>query len=208
MRAVGLSVGDRLPPERELAARLDVSRVSVKQALLILEVQGAITTRQGGGSYLLREGAAGAETVAALLADPGQLPQAFEARHALEAKLAQLAALRRTEGDLAALDAALAAMAEDDTLDPTGRAFHDALARAAHNDVLRAMVDQLPPRVTACGSARALAEHRALLAAIRAGDPVGAVTAVDRHLAAVAETELPDATAAPFPYTPARRAAP
>lgn len=212
----GLAVGDRLPPERELAARLQVSRASVKQALLILEVQGAIATRHGGGSYLLREGAAGPETVAELIERRNHLPQALEARHALEAKCAQLAAVRRTETDLAAMEHALEAMAADlddaARVDEATRTFHDAVNHAAHNEVLLALMDQIasfvgeirheslsqPGRPT-----KSLAEHHALLAAIRARDPKAAVAAVDAHMATIAQVRLLDWTppdgAAPDP---------
>ena len=51
----GLKAGDRLPAERDLAASLGVSRASVKQAIVVLEVQGLVEARHGGGTYLVRD---------------------------------------------------------------------------------------------------------------------------------------------------------
>ncbi|MFD7921409.1 FadR/GntR family transcriptional regulator [Streptomyces sp. NPDC059740] len=218
VREAGLTVGDRLPAERDIAARLGVSRVSVKQALLILEVQGAIATRQGGGSYLLREGAESPESVAQLAERRSRLPEALEARHALEVKFAQLAAVRRTEADLTVMEEALAAMAAEIEAgglaeEPTRR-FHEAVYAAAHNRVLAALMDQFAPYVTETRKeslrqpgrpARSLAEHRALLDAVRAGDPAAAVAAADTHMATIAEVRLLDwspeeGVACPEPY--------
>lgn len=217
VRSAGLNVGDRLPAERELAARLQVSRVSVKQALLILEVQGAITTRQGGGSYLTRAGAAGEQTLAQLIERREQLPPALEARHALEVKFAQLAAVRRTEGHLNAMEQALDAMAAEISagtpgIEPT-RLFHDAVYHAADNDILYAMMAQLAPhnaeirRESLSQPGRpivSLAEHRAILAAIRSGDPVAAVAVTETHMHTVARVRLLDWTPPEDPNIPNR----
>lgn len=203
VREEGTAVGDRLPPERELAARLGVSRVSVKQALLLLEAQGAIETRRGGGSYLRREGAAGSESLARLAARRGRLPEALETRHALEAKLAQLAAVRRTASDLTAMEEALAdmerAVTEDTSPDEPVRRFHEAVYAAAHNTLLRTLMEQIAPYVREIREeslrqpdrpSRSLAEHRAVLAAIRDADPAAAVAATEAHMLTLATVRL------------------
>src|SRR5437588_4991090 len=104
--SAGLKAGDRLPPERELAERLGVSRASVKQAIVVLEVQGLVDVRHGGGMYLLRD-TLDIEPVDVLVERRRRLPDVLDAREALETKRAELAALRRTDDDLAAIDAAL-----------------------------------------------------------------------------------------------------
>ena len=98
--ASDLDVGDRLPPERELAERLGVSRASVRQAIVVLEVQGLVEVRHGGGTYL-RERVLDSEPVEELVARRRRLPDVLEAREARETKLAELAAQRRTDDDLA-----------------------------------------------------------------------------------------------------------
>lgn len=108
----GLRAGDRLPPERDLAARLGVSRASVKQAITVLEVQGLVEARHGGGTYLMRD-SLDAEPVERMVERRRRLPDVLEAREALETKLAELAAERRTDEDLAALHAALDRMVAD-----------------------------------------------------------------------------------------------
>ena len=87
----GLQAGDRLPPERELAQRLGVSRASVKQAIVVLEVQGLVEARHGGGTYLVRD-SLDVEPVEDMVERRRRLPDVLEAREALETKLAELAA--------------------------------------------------------------------------------------------------------------------
>src|SRR3954463_12559483 len=105
----GLTSGDRLPPERELAQRLGISRATLSQALVALEVIGVVVVRHGDGT-VLTERARTAPVIEAIRAHADRLPEIIEARDALESKLASLAASRRTEADLVAIRAALAAM--------------------------------------------------------------------------------------------------
>lgn len=109
VQSESLHAGDRLPPERDLAERLGVSRTSVRQALVALEVQGLVDTRHGGGTYLLRD-RLDAEPLETMIDRRRRLPDVLDARDALETKLAELAATRRTDKDLAEIEAALAAM--------------------------------------------------------------------------------------------------
>src|SRR6185436_10265956 len=104
-----LEVGDRLPPERELATRLGVSRATISQALVAMEVVGMVSVRHGDGVVLL-EPEGSTKVTRALRRHARQLPEIIEARDALETKLAALAAERRTEADLTAIDEALAFM--------------------------------------------------------------------------------------------------
>ena len=101
-----LTAGDRLPPERELAAGLGVSRASVRQALVVLEVQGLIEVRHGEGAILL-ETRPDSTVLSAVRAHTRRLPEIIEAREALEVKIAALAALRRTDEDLTKIKSAL-----------------------------------------------------------------------------------------------------
>src|SRR6185312_10424875 len=105
----GLVAGDRLPSERELAERLGVSRASVRQAIVALEVQGILEVKHGGGTFL-RTARVDTLPLAQLADLKRRLPDILDARQAIEVKLAELAAERRTESDLAAIAAALETM--------------------------------------------------------------------------------------------------
>lgn len=152
----GLGAGDRLPTERDLAQRLGVSRASVKQAIVVLEVQGLVEVRHGGGTYLVRD-SLDVEPVERMVERRRRLPDVLEAREALETKLAELAAERRTDDDLAAMRSALAHMAkevEDDGHGVEGdRLFHAAVTAAAHSSILaefmRSIADQRPGQAAA-----------------------------------------------------------
>ncbi len=95
----GMSASQRLPTERDLAAQLGVSRASVGQAVVALEVQGILSVRQGDGIYLLRQ-ADPSESVQELIKRRQRLPEILEARDAIEVKITSLAAQRRAAYDL------------------------------------------------------------------------------------------------------------
>jgi len=197
-----LQPGDRLPAERELAERLGVSRNSVKQATVVLEVQGIVEIRHGGGTYLRRRNFP-AEPVAALLDRRQRLPDVLDAREAIETKMAELAAARRTEDDLAAMDAALDAMRAAIQAGGLGceadRDFHSAVAAASHNLVLIAFYRQLAQQIAETRAEslrqpgrppRSLAQHQRIAAAIRAGNGRQAAAAASRHVRTVADVRL------------------
>src|SRR5438067_2001795 len=150
VEAAGLKAGDRLPSERELAERLRVSRASVKQAIVVLEVQGLVEIRHGGGMFLRTDSLA-PEPVSALVERKRRLPDVLEAREALETKLAELAAKRRTEDDLREIDAALDLMrleVEGGGLGEDGdRRFHTAVTAAAHNELLAEFMREIADQV-------------------------------------------------------------
>jgi GntR family transcriptional regulator, transcriptional repressor for pyruvate dehydrogenase complex len=196
-----LEPGDRLLPERELAERLGVSRTSVRQALTAMRVMGVVDIRAGAGVFLVRPPA---ELVPGLAAGVAEAevdhPMIWEVREGIEVQAARLAARRRSEGDLAAMDEALAAMARSiadggDGIDGD-RLFHRAIVAAAGNQLLSRLVDELGDAVDRTSQAsltmpgrapRSLAAHREILAAIRAGDEEAAAAAMSRHAAESAE---------------------
>ncbi|EMF55849.1 FadR/GntR family transcriptional regulator [Streptomyces bottropensis] len=200
----GLRAGDRLPPERDLAQRLGVSRASVKQAIVVLEVQGLVEARHGGGTYLVRD-SLDVEPVEDMVERRRRLPDVLEAREALETKLAELAAERRTEDDLAAMRDALTHMAGEIEHDGHGiegdRLFHAAVTAAAHSSLLaefmRSIADQIAESRTESlrqpgRPDRSLAQHRAILDAIAAEQPSQAAAAMRRHVRTVAKVRLLD----------------
>jgi len=195
----GLGEGERLPPERELAARLGVSRATLSQALVALEVVGVVAVRHGDGTILT--GSPGAPRIAeAIRAHANRLPEILETRDALETKIAALAAARRTAGDLADIDDALAAMAADIEAGRRGvegdERFHAAVTAAAHSRLLAYLMSEIAELIRGSrleslsqpGRPRnSLASHRVIAEAIRAGDPDAAAAAMHAHVELVSD---------------------
>ncbi len=200
--SAGLGAGSRLPAERDLAARLRVSRSSVAQAIVALEVQGLVETRHGGGVYLRRD-TLDVEPLADLVARRQMLPDVLDARDALETKLAELAAGRRTDDDLAAIDAAIAFMhtqvERDEPPIEGDRRFHGAVATAAHSRLLAAFYDEIRDQIAQSRHeslrqpgrpAQSLADHSRIAAAIRTGDGAAAAAAMHEHVDHVSRVRL------------------
>lgn len=198
----GLQPGDRLPAERELAARLGVSRATVAQALVAMEVVGAVTVRHGDGAIL--QDRTGAPALAhAVRRHAENLPDVIEAREALECALAGFAAERRTDEDLAAIDAALEAMADDIAAGGRGvegdEQFHAAVTQAGHSSILARMMGDLAALIRESriqslsqpGRPRVSLEgHHAVADAIRSRDADGARRAMGEHVALVSDVAL------------------
>ncbi len=198
-----LHPGERLPPERELAREMDVSRPSLREALQKLEAAGLVETRHGGGTYVKN---AFADALGDPLADLFQRhPEAsldfVEFRHTLDGIVAYYAALRGTDEDKEMLTArfrAIEAVHGDD--DPTEEAerdaeFHIAIAEASHNVVLlhvmRSLLDLLRKDVlfnrTLLYSRKdardvLMAQHRTIYDRIMNGDAEGARAAAQAHM--------------------------
>ncbi|SDG56142.1 GntR family transcriptional regulator, transcriptional repressor for pyruvate dehydrogenase complex [Lentzea fradiae] len=198
----GLKAGDRLPAERDLAASLGVSRASVKQAIVVLEVQGLVEARHGGGTYLVRD-TLDVEPVERLVERRERLPEVLEAREALETKLAELAAERRTEAELEDIRQALAFMREEVENGDNGvegdRRFHAAVTAAAHSSLLADFMKTIAAQITESRTeslrqpgrpSRSLAQHTAIYEAIAAGDGKKAAAAMRRHVRTVAKVRL------------------
>ncbi|HWN31693.1 MAG TPA: FadR/GntR family transcriptional regulator, partial [Pseudonocardia sp.] len=177
-----LKVGDRLPAERELATQLGVSRASVSQALVALEVQGVIDVRHGDGAVIL-DVPAERQILAALRARRNRLREVIEAREALEVKLAALAAERRTPQDLEAIDDALGKMtgevAQGDRGVTGDEHFHAAVTAAAHSGLLAGLMTEIAEliresRIESLAQPgrpeQSLRAHRKVADAIQGGD--------------------------------------
>jgi GntR family transcriptional repressor for pyruvate dehydrogenase complex len=197
-----LQAGERLPTERQLARQLGVSRVSVREAIVALQVHGVVEVRHGGGIFLRPESAL-QRPITDLLQKRHRLPEILEVRETLECKLAELAALRRTDGDLHAIDEAIAAMevaiGRGLLPDDADAAFHRAVTSAGRNSLLAQLMESLSDaiRETRLESLaqpgrpfRSLAGHRRISEAIRQGDPRAAATAMRRHLRVVSNLWL------------------
>lgn len=198
----GLSAGDRLPSERELAEGLGVSRASLRQAIVALEVQGILEVKHGEGTFL-RTARMDTLPIAQLTDLKRRLPDILDAREAIEVKLAELAAERRTESDLAALYAALAKMQQEIDSGATGeqgdRDFHQSVVLAAHSEVLAHMYTLLlediellsHETVDQIGTPKTLLEQNRLIgSAIAAGQGLAAAGAMKDHLKTTAHLKL------------------
>jgi DNA-binding FadR family transcriptional regulator len=189
------AVGTRLPPERDLATQLGVSRPSVREALIALEVEGLVEVRMGSGIYVRHADARAARRVTA----EGPL-ETLRARALIESELAAQAARQMKKAQIAGLREAIALMEQEAAAgrEPSrgDRLFHTRIAEAADNSVLLRMVTELfderhNPLYEQLGShfetaqtwASAIEEHRAVVEAIAAHSPQAARAAMARHLA-------------------------
>lgn len=193
-----LRPGDRLPPERELALRLGVSRPSLRAGLRSLIAMGILRTKQGSGTYI-------AEGPPALDSEPLRLLAAlhgftfdrmFEARRVIEESVASLAAQRATEEQVAALAEEIAGMYAS-LGDPQQYLVHDirfhrALGVASGNPILATLVEMVSAvlyerRRETIGRAHdfseSLKKHEQIYRAIRARSPEKARRAMKEHLA-------------------------
>jgi GntR family transcriptional repressor for pyruvate dehydrogenase complex len=202
VEVTGLRVGDRLPSERDLAAALLVSRTSVRQATVALEVRGTLEVRHGDGIYL-RSPPNDSGHLMELMARRHRLPAILEAREALETELAGLAAARRTDAELRTMALALDVMADDIESGGLGeegdRLFHEAVTRAAGSPLLADFMAALAQpigetRRSSLGEPgrprRSLRAHRLIRDAIERSDVPGARRAMRRHVNMVANVGL------------------
>ncbi len=195
-------VGTRLPAERELAALYGVSRPTVREAIIALEVMGLVEVRIGAGGYVMR--LPGKEDI------PGFNISAFElteARLLFEGESAALAATQITDEQIEEMDGLMAELARENQepggADKADRAFHLAIARATRNTAIVETVQQLwdlrytsPEAALLHEKARTanvkplVDEHGAVLEALRSRDPVAARAAMRAHLSTVLDSLL------------------
>jgi len=137
-------VGSRLPTERELAEQLKVSRPTVREALIALEVEGRVRIRVGSGIYVTEPTAIASVPASATIEGPFEL---LRAREFIESAIAGEAARLATADDIARIDAALEAMATVEHPSEASmihdRAFHVAVAGCLGNAVLVRVVGEL-----------------------------------------------------------------
>lgn len=190
------AVGARLPTERELAMKLGISRPTVREALIALEVDGRVRIRVGSGIYVLPAPAEPAKTAPAPIAGPFEL---LNARAVFEGAVAEEVARVASAADLAAIDRVLDEMAQAQHPGPNSmvldRAFHTTLADILGNDAVTRVVGDLfdqriHPYFAQLASYfensdswhSAMAEHREIRDCIAARDPAAARAAMRKHL--------------------------
>lgn len=200
-----LGPGDRLPPERELAATLGVGRSSVREALRVLEVMGLIRTGTGSGptsgAIIIATPRGGMSALLRLQVAAQGFPLDDVVRTRLVLESAVVEALAATEGRPTEAARVVAAAMDADDLTPAeflalDAQLHAALAEASGNVVIAAMMAGLRTAIESyvqagaariadwpATAARLRHEHRAILDAVDAGDAARARTLVGDHIA-------------------------
>ena len=181
-----LPPGTKVPSERELTMQLGVGRSTVREALNGLAMLGMVEIRHGQGAFVSAAPVDVSEPSAITAAlERGVTHDFIEARLIIEVEVARLAAIRRTDEDLANLEAVLEEQKERQggELQPlleTAAGFNVHLAEAAHNEVLAAIIQSFVslmiergPRIYRLDGFPEwdLAEHRRIVAAVRDRDP-------------------------------------
>jgi GntR family transcriptional repressor for pyruvate dehydrogenase complex len=195
-----LKPGDKLPPERDLAERFQVSRSSVRDAIRVLELMGLVRSRQGEGT-VVREVSAELLTVplsSLLLSKSGLISELLEVRRILEPPIAARAAERATTDEVTDLAQILKRQREKmlrgESAVEEDTEFHYAIAVAARNTVVRKVVDLLMDILQDSRSRsldvagrlqKSYSGHRRILRAIEQHDASGAESAMLLHLRAI-----------------------
>ena len=192
-----LPPGTRVPSERELTRELGVGRSTVREALNGMAMLGIVEIRHGQGVFVSEAPAADSEPSAIHAAlERGVTNEFIEARLIVEVEVARLAARRRTDEDLARLEAALAEQearlrGDVDELVNVAASFNVLLAECAHNEVLRAMIQSFValmvergPRVYQLDGFGEwdIQEHRGLYEAVRDRDADRAARLMREHI--------------------------
>lgn len=192
-----LGPGERLPPERELARELGVSRSTLREAIRALVVMNILVSRHGDGTYVssLEPELLSAPFAFALDAQPALRGSLFEARRVLETACARLAAERIGDDEIVQLER-LASTGDADLEELIDRdlELHTAIARATRNPILLGLLGSIgtlglesrrDSAVLPGQAARTRRHHRAIIAALRRRSPDDAARAMDVHLASV-----------------------
>lgn len=203
-----LQAGDRLPSERDLAARLNVSRASVREALSALELMGLLEIRSGEGTFIKKINLESVITPLAwgLKMENDAILELLEVRKMIEVQAVALAAKRAKYEDFCELEDALNAMNEDLKKGKLGELadlrFHYAIAEASHNKILMRLMNAISDTMQQTLRAsriklyegeempsRLYNEHCQVLEALRSKDTERASQLMMGHLAGV-EAEL------------------
>ncbi len=198
-----LKPGDGIPPERQLASQLGVSRFSLREALRVAQTQGLIEISRGRRPRVAKPSAtAAANVIAITLRRSGKvLLDLIEARQALECQIARLAAARAQQSHIAAIQQTIEAMEQNKNnltlCVEKDVEFHNILVEASGNKVFEIMLAPLSEllrksrkeTMRANGVQRAIVGHKLLLSAIIEKDSDKAAEAMYRHLE-MAEEDL------------------
>lgn len=188
--------GERMPSERRLAEQVGISRVTLREALSVLEAEGYVSIRRGatGGAFVAGEAALMRMAECHHSADPAAAMRVFELREVAEPEAARLAAVRRTPADLKRIGDAVAALRDAETAGEIRRgeaAFHLSVAEASANrfwagaleDALATLFLPLPDGAPETERAESLAPRERTARAIAERDGETAAAAIAEAVA-------------------------
>lgn len=197
-------IGERLPSERDLAAKYGISRPTIREAVISLEVDGLVEVKTGSGVYVrATRKAAGAP----IRADMGMF-EILEARRIIESEAAALAALRISDEEITSLRSLIGEMEEENARDiemseDADWRFHVTIAGATRNSAIvkaiemfwdarrsSAQTQHFLKKVRATGVAPRIDEHASIMSALEKRDASAARAAMSAHLTAVIEAVL------------------
>ncbi|GHE95783.1 FadR/GntR family transcriptional regulator [Thalassotalea profundi] len=180
--------GSRLPPERELAEKLNVSRPTIREAIIALEVRGRVEVKTGSGVYVLESKNNNSSSTQV---------NAFEvtqARALIEGEVAAMAATTITDDELAQLKQTLIAMENNTHIEKADKEFHQIIANATRNSAMILSVENLwalrsstseiiNDYANVCNkdNAQTIAEHSAIYEALKSKDSTQARIAMHQH---------------------------
>lgn len=197
-RAIHMGVylpGDRLPSERDIADRLEVSRETVREAIAVLEADGYVVSRRGamGGHAVTALNEPVARTLARLLADQDSIVHLMAFRRANECLAARLAAELRSDADLAHIGRAVEDLRTAEDIPRFRKAdasFHLAVAVAARNPYVEGAIADAREAIFLLHGKRdykvvldtTLNGHQEIFVAIKAGNPDRAEAVMALHI--------------------------
>ena len=188
--------GQRFPSERELAERLGVSRPTIREAMIALELSGVIEIRTGSGIYVTKQH----QKPEPELNDKGVGPfEILEIRYIIESEACALAAARITDEQIQALREVVKEMEEEekqpDASEKADQKFHSIIAQACQNSAIASVVEWLwdlrnesqlstafLQRIREEGVHPSISEHRKILQALEQRNPEKARTAMKLHI--------------------------
>lgn len=193
--------GERFPSERELADQLGVSRPTVREAMIALELSGVIEIRSGSGIYASKVRPSHQPIPDDIGIGPFEI---LEIRLIVESEACALAALRMSDSDLVALQKTLVEMEEEekqpDASEKADQRFHEIIARSCQNSAIKSVIEWLwtlrnesilstsfLQRIRKEGVHPSIAEHRAILNALISRDPDAARNAMRKHIESATE---------------------
>lgn len=182
------SPGSRLPPERELAETFNISRPTVREAIIALEVRKKVEVKTGSGVYVLKP-------VNQLgLQKKVNAFEVTQARALIEGEVAAIAATTITEDELICLHQTLVDMESGEYIEAADKEFHQIIANSTRNSAMILSAENLwklrssTPEVikdydSVCSkdNSKTLAEHRAIYEALKSGDATQARKAMHSH---------------------------
>ncbi|MEF2074270.1 FadR/GntR family transcriptional regulator [Consotaella aegiceratis] len=205
MAAGEFPAGSRLPPERELAASLQVSRATVREALLALELMRYVEIRLGSGVFVLPEQAREFERTISLVPETAGPSEVLEMRRLIEGESAYRAAQRGTEAQFEAIGAAVenmqSAINDLPRFDRADVEFHLLIAKASGNSLIESYVGHLWEQMRAnpmwdrwyertrhpANRRRSAQDHAAIHYALTRRIPEVAATAMRAHVDVLAQ---------------------